>query len=40
MRRPHRHMRVWRFSKDVGLVRNDRPNLFGVVDNGPAINPA
>ncbi|WP_264657533.1 SOS response-associated peptidase [Azospirillum canadense] len=37
---PSAHMRVWRVSKDVGSVKNDRPDLIDAVDSGPAINPA
>ncbi len=36
---PREYMLVWRVSKEVGSVRNDRPDLIGVVDSGPAINP-
>ncbi|MCW2240340.1 hypothetical protein M2351_004979 [Azospirillum canadense] len=33
-------MRVWQVGKDVGSVKNDRPDLIDAVQSGPAINPA
>lgn len=37
---PPAHMRVWPVGKDVGNVRNDRPDLIDAIQSGPAINPA
>ncbi|OYD80409.1 hypothetical protein CHT98_31370 (plasmid) [Azospirillum brasilense] len=37
---PSEHMRVWQVGKDVGSVKNDRPDLIDAVQSRPAINPA